>query len=416
MLNPNINKTLEKAYPVPPKPLNRYSSMQKPLKIAFVANTSWSLFNFRLGILKYLNQQRGVEILLIGPVDNFTSKLVAEGFHFEPISLENYSTNPISDIKLTARLFNIYRKEKPDFIFHYTIKLNLYGTLAAWFSRVPSVAVTTGLGRLLSTKNSWIRFYANNMYKLTGLLAKEIWFLNQADVNYFLEKKLISKNKARLVPSEGVNVDIFKSISQKTSSEKKISFLFAGRLIKEKGVLAFVKAAKSISEKKKNVTFNILGFIEPKNPGGLKISQIKNWQNEGFINFLGDTDDIRPFIDNSDCVVLPSYYGEGVPRILLEASAMAKPVITTNITGCRETVTDRVTGFLCEPKNENDLISKIEEFIALSPEDRKIMGQAGRKKIEKEFSEKQIIKIYESFLDELFPKLVKPSSKTPRSV
>ncbi len=361
-------------------------------KIAFVGNTAWSMFNFRLGIIKELKQQ-GHDVVVIAPKDTFTAKIVSEGVSFMHIPISSYGTNVIEEAKTLAKFIRIYRKEKFDLIFHYTIKPNIYGTIAAAIARTPSIIITTGLGRLLSFKNSIAGVFTLNLYRVAGRLAKEVWFLNNDDKSVFLFKKIATENKMRLIKGEGINTDWYKPNGY-VKKENDIKFLFAGRVIWDKGVGQFVEAAKKIKEKYKNVEFQILGFIDPNNPNAISYSQIVKWQNEGVIRYLGEATDVRPYLERCDCLIFPSFYREGMSRILMEAAAMERPIITTDNVGCREVVDDGINGFLVEKNNVQDLILKISDFIQMGNEQKKEMGKAGRIKINKSFREKQIFPVY----------------------
>jgi glycosyltransferase involved in cell wall biosynthesis len=375
--------------------------MSKAPRIALVANTSWSIYNFRLGLIRHL-RKRGFDVVLVAPIDKYSSKLIAEGFRLIPLTLHSYGTNPLSEILLLLQLLRIYRRQRPDLVFHYTIKPNIYGTIAAAIYRIPSVAITTGLGLMLSSKNRLVRFYTHRMYWLVGRLARETWFLNKSDLRYFLERKLVRQQKTQLLPGEGVDTGRFAPGLFPQKNDGKIHFLFAGRLIKEKGILEYVEAARHISQQHPDVVFDVLGFIETENPSSIRVEQLEAWQVEGIVQYLGETEDVRPYIEQADCVVLPSYR-EGTSRILLEAAAMGKPIIASDVPGCREVVDDRVSGFLCLPENATDLAARLAEFIHLSANDKKVMGLAGRKKVVEVFGEEKIIGLYTKTLREQFP-------------
>lgn len=357
--------------------------------IAFVSNTSWSIYNFRIGLLRSFRKE-GYNVIVIAPKDNFSSKLLSEGFSFYHIDIDNYGMNPLKDIGTLIKLYRIYKKVKPEFIFHYTIKPNIYGSVAAYLNKIPSIAVTTGLGHLL-TKSSFITL---NLYRICGKLSEEIWFLNNEDANIFLEKKIVKEDKYCVLPSEGINTNYFYN-SNDTNNYPTTEFLFAGRLIRDKGLELLVNAAKQILKTtNKKVKFNILGFIDHNNPNSVSFDEIIQWQKEGIIHYLGETNDIRKYIEFCDCILFPSFYREGVSRVLLEAACMGKPIITTDNVGCREVVQHNYNGLLCLPRDLDSLIASIEYFLTLSNEERKEMGKNGRKKIHKEFNETKIFDIY----------------------
>ena len=368
-----------------------------PQKVAFVANTSWSIYNFRLGIIKQL-QDYGIKVLVIAPKDQFTAKLVAEGVDFEHFYLDNHGTNPLNDIQSFLALVSIYKKHHLEFIFHYTIKPNIYGSLAASWCRIPCISVTTGLGKLTSFSGKLLQWFILKLYKVGLKGCKEVWFLNESDRQFFLEKKLIPKRKAIILNSEGVNTSKFCPINFDLKSGP-IIFLLAGRMLWEKGVGEYIAAARIIRQKYPNIQFHLLGFIDTTDPNGIQPKQVANWQKEGVVNYLGETTDVRPYIDEADCVVLPTFYKEGISRILLEAAAMGKPIIASDQVGCREVIEDGISGFLCPPKDTSALVQRMERIILMEENERYRMGWKGREKVIKEFDESLIIDTYLSKLN-----------------
>ncbi len=382
-------------------------NLTKRQTIAIVSNTSWSIYNFRLGLIQHLKKQ-GFEVLVIAPKDAFSSKLISEGFHYHHVDIQNYGINPFSDIKTALQLIRIYRKNKVDFIFHYTIKPNIYGTCAAAWCKIPSIAVTTGLGHMFTFKNDLLRFLIINMYRFAAKLSREVWFLNETDKQTFVDYNIVNSEKAYLLPSEGVNTDYFIDDCPTLNKDKeKLIFLYAGRLLWDKGIGELVEAARFIKQKYDFVEFKLLGFIDLNNPNSVMPEQITDWQDEKIIQYLGETTDVKSVLCQIDCLVFPSYYREGISRILLEAASMGKPIITTDNIGCREVVDNNETGYLCQPQNVQDLIEKIEKFIHLSPEQRKCMSMKARQKMVSEFDEGIIIEHYMNKINRhLSPKII----------
>ncbi len=359
-----------------------------------MANTSWSIYNFRLGLIKEL-QNLGFQILVIAPLDEFSAKLREMGCDFIPIKLESYGVNPFGDIGIIFQLRSIYLKHHPNIIFHYTIKPNIYGSIAAKWCNIPSIAITTGLGVLSTFDNKFSNKIALALYRLAGALTNEMWFLNESNRQDFTEKNIIPLEKAHLLPSEGVDTEWFKpTLNSEKSSKTHLNFLFAGRLIRDKGIYEFVEAARLITKKYPKAKFQILGFVNMKNPSSISAIQLKQWESERIISYLGETTDVRPYLDAADCVLYPSYYGEGLSRILLEAAAMAIPIITTDSTGCREVVVPNISGFLSKPRNISDLVQNIERFICLTKEKREKMGKKARQHVKNNFDETIVISLY----------------------
>ncbi len=359
-------------------------------KVVLVGNTAWSMYNFRLGLIKALVKQ-GIKVIIFAPKDDYSDKLVATGCEVHDLKLNNYSLNPFHDIATFIQLIKLYKEVRPDFSFHYTVKPNIYGTLAATYCGIPSIAITTGLGHLF--KNKFITYISTILYRLAGKFSKEIWFLNKEDMNLFFEKRIVSIKKSFLLHSEGVNTSYFAPV-ESDKNEDKIIFLYAGRILKDKGIEILVEATRKLKENYNNFEVQILGFIDENNPNGITKRQIEEWESAELIKYMGETDDVRTFIANSDCIAFPSFYKEGVSRILLEAASMAKPIITTDWVGCREVVEDGVNGFLCKVKDVKSLGEKLEKFINLNEKERLIMGRNGRKKVLREFEEQKIIYHY----------------------
>ena len=369
------------------------------VKIALVANTSWSLFNFRIDVIRFFIQE-DIDVYVIAPRDDYSDKLVAEGAIFIPLKLNNYSTSMRSEVSTFLHLFRIYRKYQFDHILHYTIKPNIYGSLAAGLNRNSNIAVVTGLGKTFQFP-PLLQYFLNRLYALSLKCADEVWFLNDENLKKFVSKNLIDKDKGFVLPSEGVDTRKFKSDHWRGSIMGSIKFLFAGRLLKDKGIFEYVQMAKAIVESYDDVSFEIAGFIDPENPNSISLDDISEWQSAGWISYLGSHQDIRPFLANTDCLILPSFYEEGVSRILLEAASMAKPIITTDQTGCRDVVIHGVSGLIVRKRSVEDLINAVEFIMDLSDDERKEYGREGRQLVKENFDIQKVIQIYnEKILDQ----------------
>lgn len=359
-------------------------------KILFVGNTAWSMYNFRRCVFIDLLQS-GYDVIVVSPKDAiYQEKIIQLGCRFVPISIDAKGTNPLADLKLLFSLKKILKVEKPNICFFYTIKPNIYGSMVASQLNIPHIAVTTGLGYsffekgLVSNVVKWL-------YKVALRKALQVWFLNKDDRAAFLNTKIIKESKAFILKGEGIDLSHF-SIAPYPQDD--ITFILMARMLWDKGVKKFVDAAKIVKEKYPKVKFELLGFIGVDNPNAIPETQINDWVKEGVVDYLGVTDDVRPFIAKSSCVVLPSHYGEGVPMCLLEGAAMARPLITTNSVGCKDVVDHGKTGWICAPQNISDLADVMEKIVLSSFDQRQQMGQAGREKMETEFDMKLIIEQY----------------------
>lgn len=360
------------------------------MKLIMVANTAWSVFNFRHSLIKELLSS-GVELYVIAPEDKFSAKLVDMGCQVLDLPMQAKGVNPIADLGLMLRLLRHYREIKPDFIIHYTIKPNIYGSLAAKLAGIPSLAITTGLGYTFVNQNV-VSQVARQLYKFAFRYPKEVWFLNEDDRRAFLEHHLIEPDKAVLLHGEGVNLSHFVP-TDKPQPDENIRFLLIARMLRDKGVCEFVEAARQIRQHYPNAIFQLLGDCGVPNPSVIGREEIAQWEREGALEYLGTTDDVRPIIAQADCLVLPSYR-EGIPRTMIESAAMAKPLIVSDAPGCRDVVLDGQTGYLCEVKNAQSLAQRCEQFLTLSDSEKQAMGKAGRSFMEAKFDEKWVIKQY----------------------
>lgn len=361
-------------------------------RIAFIANTAWSMYNFRLGVLKLL-VQRGATVYVLSPHDDYAERFSQFSIHYLRIShLNAQGTSPGRDYLLYRELKHAIKTVSPDMVFTYTIKPNIYGVLAAKSLGIPSVAVVTGLGHGFS-KGGWVTSVIRNLYKYVIKHTVSTWFLNNEDLSFFVQERLITVEKTFLLRGEGIDLDYFKRTSAYPAT-RPVKFLYIGRLLYEKGVEDFVHAIKMLQDQQIDAVGELLGFTDVSNPSAVTRETVESWESRGWIRYLGATDDVRTYLENTHCLVFPSYYSEGVPRCLMEGASMEVPAITTNHIGCREVVNDEETGFLCEPRNVQSLHEKMIRFIQLSTEERVTMGKHAREKARREFSEERVLQAY----------------------
>jgi glycosyltransferase involved in cell wall biosynthesis len=361
--------------------------------IVLVANTLWSIYNFRKGLIKSLIDQKN-KVTVVGPIDEYATHLKALGCNIEFVPISSQGMNPFTDLLLIIKLKKIYDKLEPDFIFHYTIKPNIYGSIAAGWSGKKSIAITTGLGFVFN-KSSWFTKAISFLYSFSFKYAKEVWFLNEDDRDVFLNKKIVQRDKAFVLDGEGVDTDYFTSAYCDSSiATSNITFLLIARMLWDKGIGIYVDAARQLKKEYPDVQFKLLGACDVENPSAISRDVIDSWDKEGVIEYLGVTDDVRLNICGASCVILPSYYREGIPRTLMEAASMGKPIITTNNVGCKNVVIDGETGFLCEVKSTHSLIDAMRRIISCNDSERSDMGFQGRKYMCKRFDEKVIIAAY----------------------
>lgn len=314
-----------------------------------------------------------------------------------PIALHRTNTNPINEVRYFLNILMIYLKEKPNYIFHYSIKPNIYGTLAAKLCRIPSTAAITGLGYMFAD-NGIGAMFARILYKFAMLFSEHVMVLNKSNSQYLQDLGIVPSSKIILLSGgEGVDLMRFRPSGKENNGEH-IIFLMVARPLYDKGYSEYVVAAKKIKERYDNVEFQLLGPIDLVYPNHVPKDVIMKDHNEMIINYLGASSNVIPIIEKASCVVLPSYH-EGLSRSLMEAIAMGKPVITTDISGCRETVEDGRNGYLVLPKDAASLKNAFENFIHLSNEERIEMGKYGRTKAEREFDIKKVIEVYKGITD-----------------
>lgn len=363
------------------------------MKIAIVLNTSWNIYNFRMGLIRFLIKQ-GHEIVSIAPEDEYTKKLIQAGCSFQRITMDSRGANPIKDMGLIIELFRIYRRVKPDIILHFTVKPNIYGTFAARMLKIPTINNVCGLGTVFLNKGL-ISVIAKIMYKLAFKYPNMVLFQNDEDLNLFLREKLILEGKTGLVPGSGLDLRRFQP-GKKVITES-FTFLLISRLIYDKGIVEYINAVRKLKNKGIHAEFRILGAIDEEHRRGIPASKINSWIEEGLIEYHPRVQDVRGHIRNADCIVLPSYR-EGTPRTLLEAAGMAKPIVTTNVAGCNHVVKDNQNGFLCRLKDADDLAEKMESMYLLKESDRETMGLKGREIVERYFDENKVIDKYNELI------------------
>jgi glycosyltransferase involved in cell wall biosynthesis len=271
--------------------------------------------------------------------------------------------------------------------------------LASALSGVPYINNVAGLGAVF-IGGGWLKRFVSILYKLAFKNSSKVFFQNKDDLELFLKNKLISRQLTGVLPGSGINLNHFApiNVSLGLTLNRPFKFLLIARMLKDKGVVEFVNAAQMLKESGMKAEFSLLGFLDVQNPAAISTEQMRTWTEQGFVKYLGTSDDVREHIAQADCIVLPSYR-EGTPRSLLEAAAMAKPIIATNVVGCKEVVVDGENGLLCEAKNAIDLASKMKEMFLLSDGERKVMGEKGRLKMEQEFDELFVIQKYIETID-----------------
>lgn len=374
------------------------------MKILLFANTDWYLYNFRLALAKAI-RELGFDVVLVSPPGSFGACLEAEGFYWIPQPMNRRSLNPWGEWKLILELISLYRRERPDIVHHFTIKPVVYGTMAAKLAGIPNqVNAVTGLGHVFTNKNTrtiFLRAVLRLLFRslLNGEKSRMI-VQNRDDYSFFQKKRLIKPDRIRLIRSSGVNTSKFCDVPRKLNRKSIFIVLMATRLIWDKGIGEYVKAARILKNKKRNIQFLIAGSPDEGNPASVSDKDIDEWVGEGIVEILGHVEDMPTLLNSVDLVVLPSYR-EGLPRILVEAASCGLPIIATDVPGCREIVEHRLNGLLVEPRDSGALAAAI-NYLAENPAECVRMGDAGRQKALAEYDERQVIRETLAVYNELF--------------
>jgi len=353
--------------------------------ILILSNNIGGLYSFRKEVVLAIARE-GYQVYISIPdfESNHVGYFKDNGCRVIPTRFNRRGTNPLADLWLVITYWRLIKRLKPVAVLTYTIKPNVYGGMACRLYGAPQLANVTGLGDAVEN-GGWLQKLTIILYKIGIGNAKSVFFQNQSNKDFFIRYG-IADERSILLPGSGVNLQ--HHVLQPYPEDGIIRLLYIGRIMRDKGCDELFEAAKEIKAKYDNVEFQLLGSVE----GNFK-AQLDELVSQGIINFLGHTTDVRPYIGQAYCTIMPSYH-EGMSNVNLESAANGRPVITTDVPGCRETVDDNVTGFLVEPKSTESLINGIRRFLALSYEQKKIMGQNARKKVEHEFDRDIVVRAY----------------------
>lgn len=361
-------------------------------RIALSANTAWYIANFRSGLIRALKAE-GYDVVVIAPLDDHAAGIEAMGCRFVALPMDNKGANPAKDARLLLQYLAILRRERAAAFIGHTIKPNVYGSLAANALGIPVINNISGLGTVF-IKNSWLTQVVKNLYRVSLRQSQMVYFENRDDRALFVGEKLVKQAQTQLLPGSGIDLEKFKPDAARSRDSETVNFLLVARLLYDKGIGEYVEAARILREHCPRARCALLGFLDAENRTAIARADLDAWIADGLIDYLGSTADVRPFIASSDCVVLPSYR-EGTPRTLLEASAMGKPIIATDVPGCREVVDHGVTGLLCTVRDAESLAGRMVDVAEMGLGRRDAMGAAGRAKICRQFDERIVI---DSFL------------------
>jgi glycosyltransferase involved in cell wall biosynthesis len=366
-------------------------------RIVISANTSWYIYNFRKNTISEFLRS-GFEVFALGPKDTFSDKLEDLGCRFVPLQIRPSGKNPFAEAYLILQFLWNYLKIRPSVAFHFTIKCNLYGSLAARIAGIPYINNISGLGTAFNSDgplNRLIRW----MYRLTQRGAKRVFLQNPSDFELLAGRRLIDPRKAEVLPGSGVDIQHFQPHFREVEASR-FTFIFAGRILWEKGLNHLADAMRSLSRSGVRVRCLVYGFTDDSDPKYVPVKTLREWENEGLLEYMGPLQDVREAYVNGDCVVLPSFYREGIPRSLLEAAAMAKPIVATDWVGCREAVIHGVNGLLCKVKDSESLAAAMLRICTLDVKARRQMGDEGRRLVVGRFNERVVIQKYVATLEQ----------------
>ncbi len=350
------------------------------MKYFVVGNEPGGMYRFRIDLIRELLKANEVTVLV--PDGEFVEEMKQEGCGFFDTPVDRRGINPLKDLKLLSLYRKILKKEKPDYVITYTIKPNIYCNLVCKKMKIPYAANITGLGTTFQTDNA-VKKLVTFLYKTALKKAEIVFFENSENRDIIVSEKIVPIEKTHVLNGAGVNIQHYSYRKYPTASRTK--FLFIGRIMAEKGFDELIAAMRRLISEGFDVCLDVVGFCEEAYE-----AKLKDCQKEGWMFFHGRQQDVRPFIEQAHCFVLPSWH-EGMANTNLECSAMGRPVITSDIHGCMEAVEDGVTGFLCKKQNADDLYEKMKQFISLSFEERKAMGAAARKRMEMLFDKKKVV-------------------------
>ena len=356
------------------------------------ANSCWNIVNFRSGLIRALSE-RGYRIVVAAPDDDYRSKLADLGVAFVPVPIDSQGISVIEDLRLLARYRRVFRQVRPFAFLGFTAKPNIYGSLAARTVGAKVINNVSGLGTVFIKRGPLTALVAG-LYRLAFRASSTIFFQNRDDMRLFVGKRIARRDQAQLLPGSGVDLERFRPRpAAGASADGSFRFLLVGRLLWDKGVAEYVEAAQIVRRSHADARFQMLGRVGADNRTAVPSSVLERWRAEGIIEYLGESDDVRTAMEQADCIVLPSYR-EGLPRALLEGSAMSKPLIATDVPGCRDVVEDGNTGYLCAERSAESLAAAMVKMIEASASERLRMGELGRRKVEQEFGETRVIDKY----------------------
>jgi len=348
--------------------------------IVISTNTSWNIVNFRANLVLRLKNE-GYDVVALAPRDGYSEALIALGVRYFAIEIDGKGLSPVRDLKLAAQYFRILKQVRPVAFLGWTIKPNVYGSLAAHALGIPVINNISGLGTAF-IKIGLVTRVVRLLYRAALARSATVFFQNRHDRDLFVAQRLVRAPRTALLPGSGI--DLAQFVPEPARESAAPVLLMVARLLRDKGVVEFAEAARTIRAARPDVEFQLLGFLDVQNRTAIDRDTVEGWACEGVLRYLGEAADVRPYMAHATAVVLPSYR-EGMPRSLLEAAAMGRPLIATNVPGCTEIARAGDNAFLCAPRDARSLADAMFALLDLSADARAAMGRRSREIAEREF-------------------------------
>jgi len=365
-------------------------ALLKPV-VFLTSNTSWYLYNFRASTIRALREQ-GNRVICLSPPDDFSQRLVDElGAEHIALPLDGKSTGAVQELRSLRFIWAVMRQYRPDFVFNFTVKMNIYCGLVCALQKIPFANNISGLGTAF-IHDSWLFRRVRQVYGLVNRRAQRLFFFqNEEDLEVFRGKGMLGDTPYTLLPGSGVDLQRFQASPLPEGGP--FTFIMIARLLGDKGVREYAEACRQLKAEGLDVRCLLVGPLGVSNRTAISEEEVRQWQSEGIVEYPGATDDVRPLIEQSHVLVLPSYR-EGMPRTVLEAAAMGRPAIVTDVPGCRHAIEPEVTGWLCEVRSAESLVGVMRRVLGMNAAEVQRAGDAARGRMEREFSEDVVVGAY----------------------
>nr|WP_269802603.1 glycosyltransferase family 4 protein [Marinobacter sp. G11] len=364
-------------------------ALLKPV-VFLTSNTSWYLYNFRASTIQALLAQ-GNRVICLSPPDDFSQRLVDElGAEHIALPLDGKSTGAVQELRSLRFIWAVMRRYRPDFVFNFTVKMNIYCGLVCALQKIPFANNISGLGTAF-IHDSWLFRRVRQVYGLVNRRARRLFFQNEEDLSVFRDKGLLGDTPYTLLPGSGVDLQRFQASPLPEGGP--FTFIMIARLLGDKGVREYAEACRQLKAEGLDVRCLLVGPLGVSNRTAISEEEVRQWQAEGIVEYPGATDDVRPLIEQAHVLVLPSYR-EGMPRTVLEAAAMGRPAIVTDVPGCRHAIEPEVTGWLCEVRSAESLAGVMRRVLGMDAAEVQSAGEAARGRMEERFSEDLVVGAY----------------------